>query len=115
MIIDFEKELQTNEFYLLVQSSGYFMKTKNKEDFQKVLDWEENKDFIFIGIVKSLDYLHYKIHSIFYKKKIGELLTSKNQEDCGWFDVNELKMENGNRISHIKIGGKQKPELYEKL
>jgi len=31
------------------------------------------------------------------------------------FDVNELKMENGNRISHIKIGGKQKPELYEKL
>lgn len=115
MEIDFDRELQPNEFYLLVQNPGYFMKTKNKEDFQKVLGWEQNKDIIFREIVKSSDYLHYKVSSIIHKIKIACLLISKNQSETIWYDVNELKMPNGNKISFAKLGGKQKPEVYEKL
>ena len=105
-------ELKINEFFLLINSQGYYLKTKFKEDFDNV---STCKGLLFSDKVSNSDFLHYKVGSIWQKKKIANLSNAKNSQDTLWFDICELEMKNGNNISKVKLGGSQIPQTYENL
>lgn len=106
------EEIAINEFYLLVNKSGYILKTKSKEDFEEVKEWGY---ILFAGKVKTSQFLHFKVGSIWHKKKVILIPTSKPQTETHFYDVNELDLKNGNTISQVKFGGKETPVTYESL
>jgi len=104
------KILKLNNFYLIVNRSGYFLKTRFQEDFDYVRTWG---GILFVDIVKNSKMVFYKVGSTILKKKINLLPVAKPQSQTLWFDISELDLKNGNHINKIWIGGKD--EDFEKL
>ena len=102
----------TNQFYLIVNSSGHFMKTSFVNDFKVVSNWG---GIIFADKISSSGFVYLKCGSQWIKKKISTLPISKNSEQTLWYDVNEFDLKNCSSIQKIKIGGSKIPETYEKL
>lgn len=108
-----ETELASNEYYFAVHPSGYILKTKSKDEYGKFLSWSTN--FLFAGVVKNNQYLHYKNGQTWYSKSINKIATSKDLSAEGLVDDTEVTIHSGSQISKCKIGGKQKAETYESL
>ena len=106
-----DKTLQLNEYHFTIALNGEFLKSKNLQEFEEISSWN---NFLFSGIVKSNQFVHFKIAQTWYKKLFSRLQTSKTIE-TGVFDIHLLQTELSSHISKIKIGGKQIPETYELL
>ena len=104
------EKLKSNEFYLLVNASGQYLKTRFQEDFDKVKIWQF---VLFSDIVSNSKTLFFKIGNSTQKKRINQLKISKPQSSTIWFDVNELDIKAGNRINQVFVGGKG--DDYERL
>jgi len=102
--------LASNEFYFLVNNSGYFLKTKHLQDFEEVRLWG---GILFSGKVKISQHLFFRVGSSILKKKICHLAISKPRSETFWADVNNLDLKSGNHINKCWIG--QKDENYESL
>jgi hypothetical protein len=106
------KELAINQFYLLVNRSGFILKTKSEKDYNDVLRWG---GIMFSGVVKNSQWLHFRIGSTWLRKLISQLPISKESDDIFFQDVNELDMKSGLHIYEIKLGGRLNDAIYEKL
>ena len=105
-----EPILSPDKFYLLVNSSGYFIKTRSKEEFDEVSTWG---NIIFSGLVKNSETLFFKVGSNNYHKKINQLPVAKPRGDMLWYDVEVLDLKGGLHIS--SAGLQEKGETYENL
>jgi len=108
-----ETELALNEYYFAVHPSGYILKTKSKDEYGKFLSWS-NK-FVFQGVVKNNQYLHYKVGQTWNSKSIKQMYTSKDLSSVGLADDTEVTLHSGSQITKCEIGGKSKAETYESL
>jgi len=106
--------LNANSFYFILTKEGYFLKTSSKEDFEIVNSLNQG-DFLFSGILKNSEWLHFKLGQSRLRKRLSQLPVAKKSSDTGWLDVSSLDTKNCNSISEIKFGGRNKPETYENL
>ena len=104
-------ELSPNQFYFLVNQSGYCLKTRIKEDFEEVCSWG---GMLFFGIIKNSDFLHFKVGSSWHKKQFSKIPVARPQAETIWFDDYLLEFS-GHTISKTKIGGSQIAVEYEML
>lgn len=104
----------TNKFFLVINSSGYILKTNLKADFDVIKNWG---NILFADIVENSNYLQYKIGTTWFKKKISHLPISRDSNETGWYDVNNLDLKGGSHIQEINItqGGSKKGEIVEPL
>jgi len=106
-----DKNLALNEYYFVCDYSGHFLKTKNKEEFEEVSQWN---NILFSGKVKNTQSVHYKIGSSWKKKAFVRLKTFAPIE-VGVFDFHILQDELSSHLTKLEIGGKTKAETYEML
>ncbi len=104
------ESLALNEFYLLVNRSGFYLKTKSKEEFEFVFNWGE---ILFAGKAKTNNYLFFGVGNTILKKKILDLWKARPQSELWFYDLSELDLKGGNHINKCWIG--QKDENYESL
>jgi len=104
--------LGTDKFFLLVNSSGFFIKTRFKKDFDEILGWDIG-DILFASEVKNSQTLFFQVGSSISNKKISLLPVAQTQEKTIWFDISELEIKNNSHINKCWVGGKA--ENYEKL
>lgn len=102
-----------NNYHFLVNNLGYYLKTKFKEDFEEVLNWNQG-DILFSGIIKNSELLHFKLGSSWFKKRFSQLHNALNSKKTMWFDIENLDLKNCLHISEVKIGG-DIPDTYELL
>ena len=107
-------ELSVNDFYFLITKMGDYLRTKNNEDFEIVLSWD-NGNILFSGKIQTSNFLHFKCGQIWLKKKFAHLQTSKSSEETIWYDIHNLDLKNHSNIKQIKIGGSKTPETFELL
>jgi len=103
--------LAVNQFYLIISSPTYYLKTKSKEEFEDIKKWG---NVLFEGIVKNSDYIHFLVGHTWHKKKIQYLKTAIPFKKNYFYDVENLEIP-GEAIKKVKIGGKQKAVVYESL
>lgn len=102
--------VQGDKFFLVVNRSGYFMKTRYKNDFDEISSWG---GILFADVIKNSKTLFFQVGSMTLRKKICLLPVAKPQSQTGWFDVGMLEFSNGNRISKVWIA--EKGGNYETL
>ena len=107
------KELASNEYNFCVHPNGYLIKTKSAKEFKEFLTF--STQWLFKGVVKNNQYLHYKIGNTWFTKAIKRIYTSKVLIEKGLCDDTEIITPHHSRISKCQIGGKQKPLVYESL
>jgi hypothetical protein len=103
-------ELVLNEYFLLVNESGYYLKTKFQEDFEDVANWG---GILFSGKVPNSQFLFFRVGLQIIKKRIAELHTAQPQTATGWYDVETLDLKHGNSINKCWTG--KKAQNYENL
>jgi hypothetical protein len=103
--------LPINEFYFLINRDGFYLKTKNRDDYSKILSWD---NFLYSGKIKNSSYLYFKVGKKWFKKQLVRLVNSKPSSETIWFDINELEI-NGSHISEIKFTGAEIHESCENL
>lgn len=104
-----------DKFFLIITRVGDYLKSRYKKDFETVIGWDSG-DFLFSGIQKNSDWVHYKLGGTWFRKKIAHLKISRSSEVTPHFqDIHQINTKNCNFISKIKIGGAKIPETIENL
>lgn len=104
MVISKEQEdLENNEYYLLVSTQGYVLKTKFQRDFEAIRLWG---GIVFSGIVKNSQYLFFKVGKQILKKPIRTISAGKSQEKTWYYDISELSLKGGTNIHKAWVGKK---------
>lgn len=106
-------ELAMNEYYFAVHPAGYILKTKSVTEFDRYLKW--SVQFLFSGIVKNNEHLHYKVGQTWFQKAISKIYTSKDLSEDWLVDDTEILTNHHSNITKVKIGGRERPETYETL
>lgn len=104
-------ELALNEYYFICDHSGHYLKTKQLPEFEEVRMWN---NLIFNGLVKSNQFIHFKMGKT-WKKRLFSSLKISDSIEVGVYDFHLLQTELSSQITKIEIGGKVKAETYEKL